>query len=104
MYKSTSRYIQHRKEQSGAKVVSPGRKKGSRNQDLKRIRAAQQCGEVLVGSVKSVQSYGAFIALGSVDGGGQHYDDGQDKYAHDGFFQREEVFPVDPIAADKWPA
>jgi hypothetical protein len=46
MYKGASRYIQHRKMKSGARMVSPGRKKGSRNQDLKRIRAAEKTGEV----------------------------------------------------------
>ena len=68
MYKGTSRYIQHRKRQGARELVTPGRKKGSRNQDLKRIRGAAQRGEVLIGSVKSVQSYGAFIALGSIEG------------------------------------
>jgi ribosomal protein S1 len=69
MYQGASRYIQHRKTQSGSSLMGkPKGKKGSRNKDLKRIRVAQQRGEVLVGSVKSVQSYGAFIALGSLDG------------------------------------
>jgi ribosomal protein S1 len=54
--------------QGSGGLVTPGRKKGSRNQDLKRIRGAAHRGEVLIGSVKSVQSYGAFIALGSIDG------------------------------------
>src|SRR5215510_8066997 len=67
-YKGTSRYIQHRKRQGSRGLVTPGRKKGSRNQDLKRIRGAAQRGEVLIGSVKSVQSYGACIGLGSLDG------------------------------------
>jgi hypothetical protein len=48
-------FLQHRKGQSSAGVVSPGSKKGTRNRDLKHIRAAAQRGEVLVGSVKSVQ-------------------------------------------------
>ena len=69
MYKGASRYIQHRKTQSGSSPVgNPKGKKGSRNKDLKRIRVAKQRGEILVGSVKSVQSYGAFVALGSLDG------------------------------------
>ena len=68
MYKGTSHYIQHRKEQSGARVVSAGKMQASRTRDMKRIRVAAERGEVLVGSVKSVQAYGAFIALGSIDG------------------------------------
>jgi ribosomal protein S1 len=68
MYKGTSHYIQHRKEQSGTGGISAESKKNTRNLDMKRIRAAAQRGEVLVGSVTSVQAYGAFIALGSVAG------------------------------------
>jgi transcriptional accessory protein Tex/SPT6 len=84
MYKGASRYIQHRRRQASASaLVKPRGKfrknnKGKRNNsrfparqrrlDLERIRIAQQQGEVLVGSVKSIQPYGAFVALGSIDG------------------------------------
>lgn len=80
MYKGAARYIQHRKMQASASaLIKPrknkrGKKRNSRfparqrHLDLKRIRVAQQSGEILVGSVKSVQPYGAFIALGAIDG------------------------------------
>ena len=69
MYKGVSHYLQHHKKQTDPSPVGePKRKKGYRSKDLQRIRVAHQSGEVLVGHVKSVQSHGAFIALGLIDG------------------------------------
>lgn len=67
--KSASCYLQRRQARSNSSSVGPRRrKKNNRDKALKRIRAAKKRGEVLVGSVKNVQPYGAFIQLGSIDG------------------------------------
>ena len=69
MYKSASRYLQHQLVRSGSSFLDRLiRKDTDRYNSLKHIRSAKKRGKVLVGRVKSVQPYGAFIAIGAIDG------------------------------------
>jgi ribosomal protein S1 len=70
MYKSTSRSIQHGREQD-AKVRhdSPGSPRRSmRGKDVQRLQLARQRNEVLTGSVSRVEASGAFVTLGTLEG------------------------------------
>src|SRR6266571_344890 len=70
MYKSTSRSIQHGRE-LGAQVRhnSPGTPTRSmRAKDVQRLQLAKQRNEVLTGSVSRVETSGAFVTLGTLEG------------------------------------